>query len=442
MPFTGSFARRVGRQTARQLCKVQQLRRLSIHEADSLALLKSAGVRVPLFKVASNEEEASVAAKEIVSHSGKSLVVVKAQVLAGGRSKGRFSSGLEGGVKLVSSLAEAAAVSAQMLGHRLFTLQTGSRGRPCHRVMLAEHTVGRREAYLALALDRNRAGLIVMASPHGGVNIEEVSQHSPSTIVTEAVDIEQGLHHDQVLRIAHALELSSGSATKQAADIVTKLYGLFLRHDASLIEVNPLMEDVHGKVSCMDCKINFDDSAHYRQQNIFALKDRSQEDPRDLLAQDADLNYIALDGNIGCLVNGAGLAMATMDIIKLKGGSPANFLDVGGSATVEQVTAAFKIITSDASVRAVLVNIFGGIMRCDIIARGIIEAVNQLGLKIPLVVRLQGTRVDDAKALMVESGLRIMSVGCLNEAADMAVRLADGTCNNGSDLLTQFRLPL
>uniref|UniRef100_A0A2K6FH09 succinate--CoA ligase (ADP-forming) n=1 Tax=Propithecus coquereli TaxID=379532 RepID=A0A2K6FH09_PROCO len=345
----------------------QQQRNLSLHEYMSMELLQEAGVSVPRGHVAKSPDEAYAIAKKL----GSKDVVIKAQVLAGGRGKGTFESGLKGGVKIVFSPEEAKAVSSQMIGKKLFTKQTGEKGRICNQVLVCERKYPRREYYFAITMERSFQGPVLIGSSQGGVNIEDVAAETPDAIVKEPIDIVEGIKKEQAVRL------------------------------------------------CMDAKINFDSNSAYRQKKIFDLQDWTQEDERDKDAAKANLNYIGLDGNIGCLVNGAGLAMATMDIIKLHGGTPANFLDVGGGATVHQVTEAFKLITSDKKVLAILVNIFGGIMRCDVIAQGIVMAVKDLEIKIPVVVRLQGTRVDDAKALIADSGLKILACDDLDEAARM-----------------------
>uniref|UniRef100_A0A8C0SHK2 succinate--CoA ligase (ADP-forming) n=1 Tax=Canis lupus familiaris TaxID=9615 RepID=A0A8C0SHK2_CANLF len=361
----------------------QQQRNLSLHEYMSMELLQEAGVSIPKGHVAKSPDEAYAVAKKL----GSKDVVIKAQVLAGGRGKGTFESGLKGGVKIVFSPEEAKAVSSQMIGKKLFTKQTGEKGRICNQVLVCERRYPRREYYFAITMERS----FQLAQKMG----------FPSNIVDSA------------------------------AENMVKLYNLFLKYDATMVEINPMVEDSDGTVLCMDAKINFDSNSAYRQKKIFDLQDWTQEDEREKGAAKANLNYIGLDGNIGCLVNGAGLAMATMDIIKLHGGTPANFLDVGGGATVHQVTEAFKLITSDkkysvhTEVLAILVNIFGGIMRCDVIAQGIVMAVKDLEIKIPIVVRLQGTRVDDAKALITDSGLKILACDDLDEAAKMQLARDD-----------------
>ncbi|UYV72671.1 SUCLA2 [Cordylochernes scorpioides] len=340
---------------------------------------------------------------------------------------------------------EAQKISQQMLGQVLVTKQTGEKGVLCQEVMIVEKLFTRREYYFAIMMERAYGGPVIIASSQGGMDIEEVARESPEAIITEPIDITKGLTQEQANGIAARLGFQSTNK-EQAANAMTKLYEAFLKNDAVMIEINPMIEDSENNgneivtqcvedkpaltvqvgsqpvcvaVYCLDAKCRFDDNAEFRQKKLFALRDWSQEDAREKEAHDNNLNYIALDGDIGCLVNGAGLAMATMDIIKLHKGNPANFLDVGGGATAQQVTSAFKLITSDPKVQAILVNIFGGIMRCDIIAEGIVLAAEMLDLKIPIVVRLQGTRVDDAKAIIGSSKLRILACDNLDEAAKM-----------------------
>ncbi|VDM58726.1 unnamed protein product [Angiostrongylus costaricensis] len=373
------------------------------------------------FFVAKTAEEAKEQAQKI---GGKDYVI-KAQVLAGGRGKGRFDSGLQGGVQVVFTPDEAMEKARMMIGAKLITKQTDHRGKLCEEVMVCKRLFTRREYYLSITLDRNTNGPILIASSKGGVNIEEVAATDPEAIVKVPIDMCVGVSAEIAADVAEKMGFQ-GTCAEQAADIIMKLYKLFRKTDATLLEINPLAEDVNGDVYCMDCKMLLDTNAEFRQRELFALKDNKQEDPLEIRAAAANLNYIRLDGNIGCMVNGAGLAMATMDIIKLHGGEPANFLDVGGGATVEQVTEAFKIITADEKkVNAILVNIFGGIMRCDVIAQGIIKAAKELNLKIPIVVRLQGTKVEDAKALIATSQLRILPCDNLDEAAKMVVKLSD-----------------
>ncbi|XP_041353550.1 succinate--CoA ligase [ADP-forming] subunit beta, mitochondrial-like [Gigantopelta aegis] len=402
----------------------QPKRHLSIHEHLSFKLLHDAGVAVPKFKVAASSDQAFEDAKKIGDETGTPDVVVKAQVLAGGRGKGSWDSGLQGGVKLVFSADEARDISHKMINHKLFTKQTGTEGRLCSNVMVVQRLYSRREFYFAITMERSFAGPVLVGSSQGGMNIEEVAQKDPKAILKEPVDILTGITKEQTTNFAKQMGFSE-PCIDEAAEMMMKLYtDVFIKYDSTLLEINPMSEDSSGKVYCMDCKLNIDDNAVFRQQEIFKLRDWTQEDDRDRRAAAADLNYIGLDGNIGCLVNGAGLAMATMDIIKLHGGAPANFLDVGGGATAKQVTEAFRLITSDPKVDAILVNIFGGIMRCDVIAQGIVAAALELSLKIPIVVRLQGTRNEDARAVIAASQMKILSCDNLDEAARMVVRLS------------------
>ncbi|KAI8807052.1 ATP-grasp domain-containing protein [Cladochytrium replicatum] len=396
-----------------------QKRHLSIHEYLSMGVLAQYGVNIPRGGIAKTPAEAEQVARSL----GVDDLVIKAQVLAGGRGKGQFDSGLKGGVKLVYSPEEIRGLAEQMIGHKLITKQTGAGGRICNSVFIVERKWVRREFYFAITMDRTVQGPVIIASSQGGMDIEQVAHESPEAIVTLPVDIKTGLTVEGAKEVATKLGFT-GKGHEQAVDIFQKLYRLFIEKDASLVEINPLAELANGEVMCMDAKVGFDDNADFRQTDVFDLRDTTQEDPREVAAAKFHLNYIGLDGNIGCLVNGAGLAMATMDIIKLHGGDPANFLDVGGGATASQVTEAFKIISSDPAVSAILVNIFGGIMRCDIIAQGIITAINQLGLSLPLVVRLQGTEVEAAKKLIAESGLKIFAIDDLDEAAKTAVSLS------------------
>ncbi|XP_069749843.1 succinate--CoA ligase [ADP-forming] subunit beta, mitochondrial [Narcine bancroftii] len=413
-------------------------RDLSLHEYLSMDLLKDAGIRIPKGQVASSADEAFKAAKEI----GSKDVVVKAQVLAGGRGKGEFEGGLKGGVKIVYSPEEVRDIASKMIGRKLVTKQTGAKGRICNKVLICERRYPRREYYFAITMDRSFQGPVLIGSSHGGVNIEDVAAETPDAIIKEPVDIMEGIKREQAVKVAQQMDFPA-ARIHDAADVIVRLYELFLKYDATLIEINPMVEDSSGMVMCMDAKINFDSNASYRQKQVFDLQDWSQEDERDQEAAKADLNYIGLDGSIGCLVNGAGLAMATMDIIKLHGGTPANFLDVGGGATAQQVTQAFKLITSDKKVLAILVNIFGGIMRCDIIAQGIITAVLDLHLKIPIVVRLQGTRVDDAKALIAASSLKILACDDLDDAARMVVKLSEiVSLAKEAQVNVNFQLPI
>jgi len=398
----------------------QQRRHLSLHEHYSLQMMADAGIPTPKYYVAETVAQATKAAHDL----GGTDCVLKAQVLAGGRGKGSFSSGLKGGVRIVYSPDECTEIASRMIGHTLYTKQTGTQGRPCNKIAVCERLYLRREYYFAIMQARETNGPCIVCSSQGGVNIEDVAKEYPDAIIRHPIDSITGLSLAEAEEVASKLGFE-GDGKAQAAGIFLKLYDLFLKSDMTTCEINPLAEDMAGTVFCMDAKFSFDSNAEFRQKALFDLQDNSQEDERDVIAAQVGLNYIGLDGEIGCLVNGAGLAMATMDIIKLHGGSPANFLDVGGGATAQQVTEAFKLITSDSRVLAIMVNIFGGIMRCDVIAQGIITAAKELDLKVPIVVRLQGTKVDDAKALIAGSNLRILSCDNLDEAAKMAVRLSN-----------------
>lgn len=398
---------------------VNQKRGLAVHEHVSMSLLKDAGVPVPKFGVANNAAEAKQIALDIDSND----LVVKAQVLAGGRGKGHFAGGAKGGVRLVYSPEEVEEASAGMIGDFLITKQTGAEGRICNTVMVTERKYTRKEFYIAFMNERSFNGPVCIASSEGGVNIEEVAEKNPDAIVKFPIDVVKGLDMAGAKEIATAVGINA-KKVDEVAQILLNLYDLFLTKDASMVEINPFAEDSNGDFVCLDAKLKFDDNAEFRQKAVFDQRDWSQEDQREVEAANFNLNYIALDGDIGCMVNGAGLAMATMDIIKLHGGSPANFLDVGGGATADQVKEAFKIITSDPKVNALLVNIFGGIMRCDVIAEGIIAAARELNLMTPIVVRLQGTMVDEAKVLIASAGLKILPVNDLEEAARLAVKLS------------------
>ncbi|XP_077553980.1 succinyl-coenzyme A synthetase beta subunit, ADP-forming [Haemaphysalis longicornis] len=415
-----------------------QRRNLNLHENVSMTLLQENGVNVPKFGVASSPEEAEEVAKRL----GSSDVVVKALVLAGGRGKGTFDSGLKGGVKMAYSPSEAKQLSAQMLGHTLRTKQTGEKGIKVNKVMITERLYNRREYYFALMMEREFNGPVVVASSQGGMNIEEVAKENPEAIIKFPIDINSGIDRQRTADLVKGLGFHPASIDG-AVDLIENLYKVFVKYDATLIEINPLIEDNNNIVYCLDAKCRFDDNAVFRQPALFDLRDWTQQDVREKQAHESNLNYISLDGDIGCLVNGAGLAMATMDIIKLHGGSPANFLDVGGGATAKQVTEAFRLITSDQKVQAILVNIFGGIMRCDVIAEGVIQAAETLELKIPIVVRLQGTQVDEAKALIATSKLKILACDNLDEAAKMVVRLSTivGLARSAA-VDVKFELPL
>lgn len=397
----------------------QQRRHLNIHEYMAHELMQRYGVKTPKGGVATSKEQA----EELATSFGGEAVV-KAQVLAGGRGKGAFKNGFQGGVHLVGSSDEAGEIADKMLGEYLVTKQTGEEGRICEKVMVVEKMSLEKEFYFAILMDRATAGPVLVASSEGGMDIEGVAATNPDAIKRLTVDIMDGLQMDAVVDLAKSVGFE-GETADEAAQQMKILYDIFMNQDATQIEINPLALDSDGNVVCMDAKFNFDENAKFRQKQIFDLRDTSQENALDVVAQEHDLNFIALDGEIGCLVNGAGLAMSTMDIIQLKGGRPANFLDVGGGATATQVEAAFKLITTDPKVNCILVNIFGGIMRCDVIAQGVIRACEKLKLDIPVVLRLQGTAVSEAKALIAQSSLDIISADELDDAARKAVEVSN-----------------
>ncbi len=383
---------------------------MNIHEYQAKELLRRRGVSVPRGIPAFSAEAAHAAAKEL----GGPVWVVKAQIHAGGRGKG-------GGVKVVRSVDEARQAAQRMLGMKLITHQTGPQGRTVRRIYIEEGCDIARELYLAMLIDRARGRVTVMASTEGGVEIEEVAAKTPEKILKVVVDPALGLQAFYARKLAFGLGLT-GKQASAAVRFLQAMYDAFVGLDASLIEINPLVVTGDGAVVALDAKMNFDDNALFRHPDVAALRDEDEEDPIELEASRHDLNYIKLTGNIGCMVNGAGLAMATMDIIKLHGGEPANFLDVGGGASREQVTQAFKLILSDPNVKGILVNIFGGIMRCDTIAEGVVAAAREVHLGIPLVVRLAGTNVDIGKKILAESGLDIVSADDLADAARKVVR--------------------
>jgi succinyl-CoA synthetase beta subunit len=352
-------------------------------------------------------------------------VVIKAQVLSGGRGLGSFKSGFKGGVHMVTKPGQARDFAASMLGQELVTKQAPN-GIICNKVLLMERMYMRREMYLSILMDRASQGPLMVASPVGGTSIEDVAHTNPEVIFTQPIDIMEGLTDEACQRMAGNLGLEEGSVGyNKAITLMKNLYNMFISTDCTQVEVNPLAETPEGDIVCCDAKVNFDDNAEFRQSSIFARRDTTQEDPREVDASEYDLNYIGLDGTIGCMVNGAGLAMSTMDIIQLKGGSPANFLDVGGGANETQVQKAFEILNGDPAVKAILVNIFGGIMRCDVIATGIINAAKEIGISKPIVIRLQGTNVKEAKLLIEASGYRMILADDLDDAAEKAVGVAE-----------------
>lgn len=347
--------------------------------------------------------------------------VVKAQILAGGRGKGHFSNGFKGGVHITKDRAQVLELADRMLGQNLITKQTPPAGCPVHKVMVARSINIVRETYLCIVMDRDNNGPVLVASPDGGMDIEAVAEKTPERLMKIPVDIQAGLSGEQAREVARFLEFRSDKLVDRAAAEILKLWHLFVRVDAVQIEINPLAETDDGCVIAVDAKLNFDDNAQFRQREIFALDDASDADPREVEAAKYDLNYVAMEGNIGCLVNGAGLAMATMDIIKLHGSSPANFLDVGGNVKEDQVLRAFQILVADPNVRGILVNVFGGIVNCATIANGVVNACKHMRLEVPLVVRLEGTNVAEAKRILAESGLPIQSASDLDDAAQKIV---------------------
>lgn len=392
---------------------------MNIHEYQAKELLQKFDVATTRGRVAATLDDAEQIAREL----GDVEIVVKAQIHAGGRGKGTFKSGFKGGVHVRKTPEAVREVAAKMLGQILVTHQTGPAGRVANKVLVAESADIAREIYFAILLDRATAAPLIVASTEGGVEIETVAAKSPEKIIRETIDPLAGLQPFQTRKLAKQLGFDS-SQLKAASKLFEGLYRTFIAFDCSMVEVNPLVVTKGGEVLALDAKFNFDDNALYRHPEIAALRDVAEEDPREVEASKHGLNYIGLDGNIACLVNGAGLAMATMDIIKFYGGEPANFLDVGGGATEEQVTQAFKILISDKSVKAILVNIFGGIMKGDIIAQGIINAAKTLKLSVPLVVRLEGTNVEKGKQLLKESGLALIAADDLADAAQKAVSAA------------------
>ena len=393
---------------------------MNIHEYQAKQLFAEAGVAVPNGTVAQSEQEFDQAISALPT--GKPIVV-KAQIHAGGRGKGTFTDGFQGGVHVVADGAVAKEKAQAMLNNTLVTKQTGDEGKEVGTVYFTEASDIKKEYYLAVLMDRATSKPVIIASTEGGVDIEEVAESTPEKILKVLVDPALGLRPYQARQIAFGLDLS-GDSFKQCVKLVTKLYNFFWMKDCSQVEVNPLVTTPAGDVLALDAKVNFDSNALFRHPDVVELRDLSEEDPKEVEASKFDLNYIALDGNVACMVNGAGLAMATMDIIKHYGGSPANFLDVGGGANEEQVENAFRILVSDDAVKAILVNIFGGIMKCDVIATGIVNAARKLDMKVPLVVRLEGTNVEQGKKILADSGLALEPADSLAEAAEKIVQLA------------------
>ncbi len=397
---------------------------MNIHEYQAKQILRSYGAPVSEGRPIMRAEEAKTAAGEL----GGPLWVVKAQIHAGGRGKGTFKeaeAGEKGGVRLAKSVEEAGEFAQQMLGRTLVTHQTGPAGKQVNRIYIEDGSGIKRELYLALLVDRETSRVSFVASTEGGMDIEEVAESTPEKIVSFTVDPASGISGFHGRRVAFALGLE-GKQVGECVKLINNLYRLFIEKDCEMIEINPLIVGEDDHLKCLDCKMSFDGNALYRHPDLQELQDETEEDAKELAAAKFDLNYIALDGEIGCMVNGAGLAMATMDIIKLYGAEPANFLDVGGGATTEKVTEAFKIITSDPNVKGILVNIFGGIMRCDVIAEGVVAAVKEVGLKVPLVVRLEGTNVELGKDIINNSGLNVIAADDLSDAAEKIVKEVKG----------------
>jgi len=388
---------------------------MKVHEYQGKEILRQFGVETPRGKVAFSVDEAVAAAEEL----GGSIWVVKAQIHAGGRGKG-------GGVKLARSIDEVRQVSDEILGMQLVTHQTGPSGQKVRRLYVEEGCDIARELYVGMLLDREVGRLVMMASTEGGMDIEKVAEETPEKIVKVWIDPAIGFGDYQARQVAFALGLKEKKQLRAAVKFFKALYAAYVEYDCSLAEINPLVVTGSGDVIALDAKLNFDDNALFRHKDVVAMRDLDEEDPSEVEAGKYDLSFIKLDGNVGCMVNGAGLAMATMDTIKLFGGEPANFLDVGGGATTEKVKAAFSIITSEPEVAAIFVNIFGGIMKCDIIAEGVIAAVKETGLEVPLVVRLEGTNVDIGKQMLAESGLNIIAVDSMAEGAKASVAAAAG----------------
>jgi succinyl-CoA synthetase beta subunit len=393
---------------------------MNIHEYQAKELFAEAGIPVPTGYAVESIDQFDEAIAKLPDNE---LIVIKSQIHAGGRGKGTFTDGFKGGVQLTDCKIKAKEIGTKMLGNTLVTKQTGEEGRKVQTVYFTEATEIDHEYYLAILMDRETSKPVIIASTEGGMDIEEVAENTPEKLIKVFVNPNLGIMPYQSREIAYSLGFK-GDQVKQMGKILSKLYKLFWTKDCDQVEINPLVTDKNGVVSALDAKVSFDANALFRHPDIVQLRDLNEEDPKEIEASDFDLNYIALDGNIACMVNGAGLAMATMDIIKHFGGNPANFLDVGGGANEDQVTAAFKIVLKDPAVKGVLVNIFGGIMKCDIIAKGIIAAAKNINIHVPVVVRLDGTNVEEGKKLLNESGLDLVPADDLSQAAQKIVELA------------------
>eukprot|EP01080_Neovahlkampfia_damariscottae_P002857 gene2857-4700_t len=424
----------------KQTTKFSQKRYLNIHEYQSHELMRKYNIGVPNGCVATTVQEAMEGGKKIFDN--KRDCVVKAQVLAGGRGKGTFENGFKGGVHMAVTEEKLKYFAEKMLGQKLVTKQTGGEGKLVSKIYIQERLYARRELYFAILLDRSYNGPVMVASQRGGMNIEDVAKETPEEIFKIPININIGMTEEQAIEMAKNLGFENNTINIAAQEFL-KLYKLFIDNDNTLIEINPLMETPDFQVICADAKLNFDDNSDYKHEELFKLKDETQEDSREVAARKFNLSYIGLDGNIGCIVNGAGLAMATMDIIKLFGGSPANFLDVGGGASQEQLAEALKILNSDPKVQAILVNIFGGIMRCDLVAKGIIHAAKETKLRVPLIVRLQGTNFKEAKQIMDASDMKVIPADDLETAAEKAVQMANiMKMANDIDVKVSFELPI
>ncbi len=404
---------------------------MNIHEYQGKEILKKYGVRIQEGIVAESPEKAVEAAKQIMAQSGSKFVVVKSQIHAGGRGKGKVVGSEQRGVALAKSVDDVRDIAKNLIGNVLVTHQTGPEGRKVNKVLVAQDVFypgasEPKEMYLSILLDRSKACNVIMASTEGGMDIEEVAEHSPEKIVKEWVDPAVGLQPFQARKVAFGLGLE-GEAFKEMVKFVTSLYKAYVETDASMFEINPVLKTSDNKILAVDAKANLDDNALYRHPDLANLRDVAEEDPLEVEATASDLNYVKLDGNVGCMVNGAGLAMATMDIIKLSGGEPANFLDVGGGANAKTVEAGFRIILKDPNVKAILINIFGGIVRCDRVATGVVEAYKAIGdINIPIIVRLQGTNAEEGARIIDESGLKVYSAVLLKEAAEKVEQVLKG----------------
>lgn len=422
---TGMGSSSIGARSAMRSAKVApmittQKRFLNLHEYQSKGLMAKYDVRVQKGATADTPEEALKVATDI-KEGGAVDLILKAQIHAGGRGKGHFDTGFKGGVKICSEPTEVGDFSKEMFGNNLITPQTGPEGQPVKKVLVHEGVDFDNEYYFALLLDRSANGPVIVASSEGGMDIEEVFAKNPEAIKSMPVDIHEGVQQHHIDAVSKLFGFT-GAVAEDAGVQIRNMYKLFLETDATQVEINPFVLTKDGKIFCVDAKINFDENAAYRQKEVFAMRDTSMEDPREVEASKNGLNYVGLDGNIGCMVNGAGLAMATMDIIALHGAMPANFLDVGGGANEEQVEEAFKLLSGDSRVKAILVNIFGGIMKCDTIATGIVNAAKKIGLKLPLVVRLEGTNVEQGVKILKDSGLDLITATDLDDAAKKAVK--------------------